>query len=663
MDVVALDFETFYGDDYTLSKLTTEEYIRDPRFETIGVSIAEPGKPTRWVVDNIEGELRALRLEERMAVAHNGLFDFAILGWRYNIHPKVMACTLKMARPFHRVAPGLSLAKLSRHYDLPDKGNMVVAMKNKRRSDMTPYELQNYGPLYANIDAENCLRLFQILSAKLPAAELASIHIILEMFTKPHLLLNQRKLVDYTREVIARRKDLLGELQGTMLELVPKLAAPMPNNMALPFAPDDWRLVVPRMEEIMGDRFPTWLRSRASLRFLDKVVDNTLPRSPKTGEPSLTKTSRKTQELLESDDEFVRGFVEARLGTQSSLDQTRAIRFLGISTRGALPVPLAYYGAHTGRLAGTDKINLQNLPSRTGKALKQSIEAPEGYVLLDADSSQIEARLAALFCGQMDLVNQFAMGEDVYSSYATERFGYPVTKANKKERMLGKVSILSLQYGVGHDKYREMARIQGGIMLRVHEALDDVNFYRARFPQIKQMWNRLTSAMQAMLDGSSFEINQWARVEGNKIIRPNGMALEYPGLTRIGDEVHYCNNTSVLLSLVKANMTGDGPPKDTMVKLYGAKILENIIQALASDIIREKMVVLRRIAPVLLQVHDSIILLVKLEDLHAAHSYVTNVMRTPPAWMPNLPLDCEVAVGYTYGDADAIEKFNPGERA
>lgn len=644
MNVVAIDFETFYSDDYSLRKMSTEEYIRDPRFETIGVSIAEPGTPTRWIYENIHAELSALNLESRTVVAHNGLFDFAILAWCYNIHPRVMACTLKMARPFHRVSPGLSLAKLSRHYGLPDKGDMVVQMKGKRRSDMTLHELASYGPLYANRDAENCLALFHILKNKLPLTERAAIHITLEMFTKPYIHLNQRKLVDYTREVIARKDTLVEDLQKKLADLVG-----MPD--------------LPNFGGVDRKAFFKWLRSRDAIRFLDGLLSGRLPRSAKTGEPSLTKTHRITAELLLSDDELVRSFVEARLGTQSSLDETRAKRFLGISTRGLLPVPLNYYGAHTGRFSGTGSINLQNLPSRNGKSLKQCMEAPPGYVLLDVDLSQIEARLCAMFCGEMGLVNQFAQGEDVYSSYASERFGFKVTKANKRERMLGKVSILSLQYGVGAESYREMARIQGGIILLSSEASMDVNFYRNKFTRIRHMWFRLDDAIQAMIDGANCDINEWARVEGTRIIRPNGMALDYPGIFRVGGEASYCSTSAALLARVKSNMTGSDISPDAATRLYGAKVLENIIQALASDIIREKMVVLRGVAPVLLQVHDNIVLLVREQDIHATHSFVHTTMTTPPVWMPGLPLDCEIGIGYNYGDLVPLDRFNQGERA
>ena len=88
---------------------------------------------------------------------------------------------------------------------------------------------------------------------------------------------------------------------------------------------------------------------------------------------------------------------------------------------------MRYYAAHTGRWGGDDKINLQNLPSRgkNGKKLKKSIVAPKGYTIIDADSSQIEARVLAWLASQEDLVESFSAGEDVYVKMASKIYNKP----------------------------------------------------------------------------------------------------------------------------------------------------------------------------------------------------------------------------------------------
>jgi DNA polymerase I-like protein with 3'-5' exonuclease and polymerase domains len=139
--------------------------------------------------------------------------------------------------------------------------------------------------------------------------------------------------------------------------------------------------------------------------------------------------------LADHEDDRVQSAVAARLGTKSTLEETRTQRFIDISKRGTLPVPVRYYAAHTGRWGGDDKINMQNLPSRgpNGKKLKRSILAPEGYTLIDCDSSQIEARVLAWLAGQDDLTQAFANNEDVYKVMASRIYGVPedeVTKTN-----------------------------------------------------------------------------------------------------------------------------------------------------------------------------------------------------------------------------------------
>ena len=139
--------------------------------------------------------------------------------------------------------------------------------------------------------------------------------------------------------------------------------------------------------------------------------------SPRTNKETFafSKSDQAMTELLEHPNIAVQTLVAARIGVKSTLEETRTDRFLNIGKRaGVLPVPLKYYAAHTGRWGGTDKVNLQNLPSRGSNTIKKCIVAPDGYVLIDADSSQIEARTLAWLAGQTDLVNAFANKEDVY---------------------------------------------------------------------------------------------------------------------------------------------------------------------------------------------------------------------------------------------------------
>ncbi|WP_286296502.1 DNA polymerase [Polynucleobacter sp. TUM22923] len=102
------------------------------------------------------------------------------------------------------------------------------------------------------------------------------------------------------------------------------------------------------------------------------------------------------------------------------------------------------HAAHTGRWGGADKINLQNLPSRgaNGGKLKKAIMAPKGYLMIDADSAQIEARVLAWLAGQDDLTEAFKNGQDIYSIMASAIYGKEVSEITKEERFVGKTTIL-----------------------------------------------------------------------------------------------------------------------------------------------------------------------------------------------------------------------------
>ena len=186
---------------------------------------------------------------------------------------------------------------------------------------------------------------------------------------------------------------------------------------------------------------------------LGKYVEPPKKISARTGKEAwaFAKTDEEFKKLAEHENENVRDLVNARLANKTTLEETRTQRFIDIANRGLMPVPLRYYAAHTGRWGGDEKINLQNLPSRGENAnkLKKSIIPMEGYTIIDADSSQIEARILAWLAEQDDLVEAFENGEDVYKIMAKSIYGKPVEEIKKEERFVGKTTILGCGYGMG----------------------------------------------------------------------------------------------------------------------------------------------------------------------------------------------------------------------
>jgi DNA polymerase I-like protein with 3'-5' exonuclease and polymerase domains len=406
MDIVTIDTETYYDKDYSLSKMTTEEYIRDERFEVIGVAIKVNDQEVDWYSGaDPGGFLHALDYSDKAILCHNTAFDGAILSWHYGIKPKFWFDTLSMARPLHSMTVGGSLKALATYYKLGDKGDEVLRTMGLRRRDFTPEQMEAFAE-YCVQDVNLTYQLFKKMARQFPKEELLVIDQTIRMYTEPKLVLDPVVLDAHLISIHERKEKLLAKLGG---EAKAKKFL-MSNN-----------------------KFADLLRAFG--------VEPPMKTSPTTGKQTYAFAKNDTQftALLEHPKPAVRTVVEARLGTKSTIEETRTERFLQIAERGSLPIMLNYYGAHTGRFSGGDKVNLQNLPS--GGQLRKALAAPDGHVVVACDSSQIEARLVAYLAGQEDLVQSFREGRDVYSEFATDVYGRPVSKSDKVERHVGKTCV------------------------------------------------------------------------------------------------------------------------------------------------------------------------------------------------------------------------------
>ena len=410
MNIITLDFETYYDKEYSLSKITTEEYVRSELFETIGVGVQVNDEPTTWFSGDHRRTcdwLNEFDWKNSFLLAHNAVFDAAILSWRFDIYPKGILDTLSMARAWHGVDVGGSLAFLAEKYQLGKKGTEVVNALGKRRADFNPDELEAYSGYCMN-DVKLTRALFDILIQNFPTKELKVIDTTIKMFTEPTLELDLPLLEQHLENVKAKKEQLLEMAEANRDDLM------------------------------SNDKFAELLKKMG--------VEPPVKISAKTGKEAwaFAKTDEAFKELANHPDPRVQILVGARLGNKTTLEETRTQRFIDISKRGAMPVPLKYYAAHTGRWGGDDKVNLQNLPSRGQNAgkLKRAIRAPEGYVIIDSDSSQIEARVLAWLAEQNDLVEAFEKGEDVYKIMASAIYNKPVEEISKDERFVGKTTIL-----------------------------------------------------------------------------------------------------------------------------------------------------------------------------------------------------------------------------
>lgn len=515
MDILVVDMETFYDKKYSLSSITTEEYIRDPQFETIGVAVKRNDEPAKWFTGTKAQTKRWLDQWDwgnSVAVAHNAMFDMAILNWEFDIRPKRIADTLSMLRAIDGPHAGNSLAKAVERYGLGEKGTEVINALGKRRIDFTTAEMARYGDYCIN-DADLTYALFVKLMNGFPASELRLIDLTLRMFTEPVLMLDGASLKTHLSDVQTRKARLLDKalVDKTQIMSNPKLA---------------------ELLTMLGVVPPT------------KV-------SPKTGKEAFAfaKTDEAFKVLLEHENPIVQAVVAARLGVKSTIEESRTERFIDIANRGPLPVPLRYYGAHTGRWSGEDKINLQNLPRSS--VLKEAILAPEGYVFIDCDSSQIEARTLAWLAGQDDLVEFFDknnaevaagvekkdMQFDPYKIMASEIYGKPVSEINEHpERFIGKMTILGAGYGMGATKFQAQLKTMG-VSLSSEECASIVYKYRDQFKHIPALWAEGDKALDALMSARTAPLGKHGAllVDMFGIKLPNGMYLRYDNLRKERD--------------------------------------------------------------------------------------------------------------------------------
>lgn len=608
MKIISIDFETYYGKDLGFKTHTTEEYVRDDKFEVIGVGVKVDEEETKWHSGDyktLKKELGEYDFGNSLVLAHNTQFDGAVLHWHFGIRPRGYLDTLCMARAIHGVDVGGSLKVLAERYEIGQKGTEVEDAKGKRRLDFTDEDLASYGE-YCKNDVELTWQLFQIFMNKgFPPKELKVINTTLKMFIEPKLELNLPLLEQHLEDVKDKKEALLNAC------------------------------VADKDTLMSNDKFAELLKSLG--------VDPPTKESPRTKKQAwaFAKTDEEFKQLASHPDPRVQALVSARLGTKTTLEETRTQRFIDIAKRGKLPVPIKYYAAHTGRWGGDDKINLQNLPSRGNNKnkLKKAIVPPDGYVIIDCDSSQIEARTVAWLAEQNDLVDAFEKGEDVYKIMATAIYSKNIEEVTPEERFVGKTTILGCGYGMGAQKFRAQLRTFGADISEA-ESQNIINIYRTTYPNIVNLWGAAQSCIKNILSNKAGNLGRKGAVEFNPaekgFLLPSGLWQRYEGLECITDAD---NKTQYQYKTRKGN-----------IKIYGGKVIENLCQGIARCVIAEQMLKVGIKYPVVLTVHDAVACIAPKEEAKEAQEYVEKCMRWRPEWASDLPLNCESGIGESYGD-------------
>lgn len=606
MDMLTIDFETFYSKEYSLSKRdsTTQSYIDDDQFEVIGLAVKKNEEPTEWFSGThkeVRNWLRGFDFANAAVLAHNAVFDMSILSWRFGIYPKRILDTLSMARALHGVDAGGSLKVLAERYGLGAKGTDVLDAMGKRRADFSELELARYGE-YCSNDVELTHQLFKCLAPHFSKTEIKLIDLTIRAHSEPLLTLDPNVLVDSLQEVRKQKASLLASCPADKDNLM--------SN--------------PKLAEV--------LRSFG--------VEPPMKVSARTGKETyaFAKSDEAFKELLEHDDPRVQAIVAARLGVKSTILESRLERFLGIAAiRDTLPIPLKYCAAISHRWGGAEKLNLQNLTP----ALKKAVVAPLGYDIVGADLSNIELRVGLYFAGQMDKLALLGSGVDLYKDFASSVFGVPIAEVSKEQRFIGKTSSLSLIYNVGAKQLQRAIKTGSGTDIGEEEATRIVSVYRDEYHRVKSAWYDAGRALDAIAANEYTEIGIGGlklQVHGNKgILLPCGLYVIYPDLRRVTDDN---GRQQWVYTTRKGN-----------VFIHGGKVYQNCVQALARDVMGEATARVNDAHRVALTVHDALYCLARTEDAGNVQEFILNELRKAPTWMPGIPLDAEGGHGQSLKDA------------
>ena len=671
MDVVTTDFETFWSGKHTLKKMPPTEYVMHPETEIISVSVKLNDQPavTLFGEDNIKRQFAKVRWNNKLVLGHNmSGFDAMIHAWRLGVRPKMWGCTLAMARPMYAKTCGVSLGALAKHLNVGVKnGAILTTTKGRHLKDFTSDEIESMS-LYNGEDSELCYRIFKKLLPTYSAKELFLIHMTIQMLVNARYELDVPMIEQTLDQVVVEKRKVLLEL-AELLGVVPK---ELPVVSSTPLLTTSYTADVP-------DNTPASLMSMQQEDNIIEGVRSVLASAPKFAQlldqfgvpipmkesktakekdgtpkfiPALAKTDQEFLDLQEHENPLVAMAASARLSVKSTLLETRLQAFLRAAAAcgGFLPVPTRYCGADTtGRWSG-EQYNMQNLP-RLGKkpklsdALRMSLKAPKGYKIIVADLSGIELRVNHFLWKvpySMALYKADAQA-DLYSAAAVDVYLYSsIDQVTKDQRQLEKVKALGLGFGAGGVTFQTVAKTMGGINLSIEESISAVQSWREKHPEIVKGWRKCHSSLNAIEQGGRIAIDPWSMcmTTYQGIELPSGRMIRYPALRRTVDQKTGYDEWYY----------GEGRHK---AKIYAGKIDENIVQALARDVIADNAIDFYKLTDLMpvMMVHDELVYIVPENEAENLLAELQRIMRTPPVWWKELITWSEGGVADRYGEA------------
>lgn len=685
MNVLTVDFETYYDREYSLSKMTMIEYIMDGRFQPIMMSYSINDEPIQNVIGypNIKRILDGIDWSNTVLNAQNTAFDATIIRARFGHTARYYTDTMAMARvTAAHVFEGASLGAIAKVLQangvpVPPKGKEVqsaLGMHLYNAYQGTPYlalkattdpnEIQRGHELlmgyveYCNNDVHLAREAFKYFTKMITPDEMQYGDMILKCYIEPSLYLDLPIIEEEIQRIHERDEKRARDVANRYFN----------GNQA------ELRSVcrsVPKFTEFLkglGGKLEHEIDEDTDYSF---IIPSKYSEKKERIEPCYSKTFPPVIEMCERMDE-IGDIFRTKLAMSSSIELSRAERFRAIAKIGCgFGMPYTVSGAHTHRLGGSGGLNVQNLSSgrKEGQsnALKRSISAPPGHQVVVFDSSQIELRTGSYIAGDHATLKMFLEGRDPYSEQASLIYGgdpIEIKKLAKSgvepyasiQRPAGKASLLSNIYGTGAVGFMNYAKLMG-VDMTLEEAQHIVKVYRETHPEVVATWNACEVALRNMIAGASgyfggpdgklfyydgARMNHGVRMPGIRL--PDGNWLNYHCLSM--REREYPDGSTKMNYAYRGLKEG----RIQWIFTYAARIFENCNQALAFAVMKYQALLINQRYKIVLNTHDEWGIVVKDDEVEQAKEYMQWCMRQVPEWAKGLPVDCEGDAAVHYGD-------------
>jgi len=605
---VSADVESYWDKECSVKELGVVNYEAHPDFEILLVHVY--GQTKYGFLDISlecpdEDDLKALfdRLEGLTVVCHNAEFDEYILrnshlgGWEADI---TFQCSADLAAS---AGYPRSLAGCLKHrFGIEMDKDPRRKARGKRRADFTDDEWLEY-VVYCRQDTISCLRFWFDLCDHWDDAERRLSQMTRRLGWKG---------VWVNQEYVAEALENLEAEKAKRLALIPWVGQPCPSG----------RMARKGQPVIAG------VASKYAFTHACEEAGIPIPPSQNKEDPRWHKWQ----------EDYGERAPWAIAKSEFSQIHTHWNKFAKVMNRigedGRFPYSKFYHGAHTGRWTSVGGFNMENLTSkpRWGYEIRKVFAAPPGKKLAAIDFSQIEPRVLAWMTGNTKMLELMHLGQSPYEAFARLYLGYtdPAPYAETvppDEYKITKQMVLSLGYQVGWAKYQGMLE-KMGIFIPEHKAREVVADFRRKNPLITGFWKTLHQRVIEAYDSPDKTL---------ELVLPSGRVLHYINITRkMGEYGWEYTGYSVHGGRRKK-------PGDSIHKLYGGLMCENVIQAIARDVLRDALFRVDKIPGVLLMwtVHDELICEVPLEGAQKYYDAIHKEVIKTPSWATGLPIAAE----------------------